>query len=79
MRVILTSDLWLHRSQSGAEAVSTTQHSLCKAIIVLPIGYVIFDSAPDWPIELLPGGFSEGQRINCFVVICPPGSQLFLV
>lgn len=51
------SDLWLHRSQSGAEAVSTTQRSLRKAITALPIGYATFDSAPAWAIEILPGVF----------------------
>lgn len=71
MRVILTSDLWLHRSQSGAEAVSTTQHSLCKAIIVLPIGYVIFDSAPAWVIELLPGAFLRGRVSTVLFLFVP--------
>lgn len=74
MQVILMSDLWLHRSQSGAEAVSTRQHSLCKAVTTTPIGYTVLGSAPPWASR-----FPEGQNIKHLVTICPPGSQLLLV
>lgn len=72
MQVILMSDLSLHRSQSGVEAVLTMPQlphfvsGISSSVLLQPrlLGFFLG---------------SNGQNINHLVIMCPLSSQLFLV